>query len=88
MGGGALARIRLTSTSRPQWRDTGSPQPNKPEVKRNRLGRKSWKRSREGKSNEPNRGRKSEENTRYIPPLVTHLLKLFHGKHLLCELEF
>lgn len=48
VGGGALAMIRLTNTSRPQWRDRASPLLNKPVVKRNRLGRKSWGWGREG----------------------------------------
>lgn len=39
-----MARIRLTSTFRPQLRDRVSPQPNIPVVKRNRLGRKNWRR--------------------------------------------
>lgn len=41
VGGGALARIRLTSTSRPLWREGASPWLNRPAVKRSRVGRKS-----------------------------------------------
>lgn len=76
-----MARIRLTSTSRPQWRDRGSPQPNKPAVKRNRLGRKSWRRGREGKVSVSRVERKETEAE------TAHLFKLFHGEHLLGELE-
>lgn len=43
VGGGALARIRLTSTFRAELRDKESPQLNNPAMKRNRVGRKSWR---------------------------------------------
>lgn len=44
VGGGALARIRLTSTFRPESRDRESPERNKPATKRNMVGRKSCRR--------------------------------------------
>lgn len=46
VGGGALARIRLTNTFRPELRDKGSPQRNELATKRNMVGRKSCGRRR------------------------------------------
>lgn len=81
MGGGALARIRPTRTSRPQLRDSRSPLLNSPEVKRSRLGRKSWEEEEDKSEPGRERERREEAGSR------THLFKLFHGEHLFGELQ-
>lgn len=66
VGGGALARIRLTSTFRAELRDKESPQLNNPAMKRNRVGRKSWRGGRGRKGQWITENRKQKKTTNWI----------------------